>query len=94
MNKKLLVLDMDETLVYEDILVLDDTPQKAERNYGNYLQVTKWEGDQSDKELLLLNEYLAALLAVPNVRLVEKRWWQETIEDQIRPQGMHHYDQV
>jgi carboxy-terminal domain RNA polymerase II polypeptide A small phosphatase len=58
-----------------EILVVDDTPQKAERNYGNYIQVTEWEGDQSDNELLLLKEYLATLVAVPNVRLVEKRGW-------------------
>jgi phosphoserine phosphatase len=94
MNKKLLVLDMDETLVYEDILVVDDTPRKAERNYGNCIQVTARKGNQSDKELLLLKEYLATLVAVPNVRLVEKRGWQKTIEDQMRSQGIHHYDQV
>jgi hypothetical protein len=75
MNRKLLVLDLDETLVYEEILVVDDTPQKAERNYGNYIQVTEWEGDQGDNELLLLKEYLATLVAVPNLRLVEKRGW-------------------
>ena len=32
-------------------LMLDDTPQKLERNYGNHLRISPFEGDPDDSEL-------------------------------------------
>lgn len=31
--------------------MLDDTPQKLERNYGNHLRISPFEGDPDDSEL-------------------------------------------
>ena len=56
--------------------MVDDTPQKLERNYGNLVRVTEWLGETQDRELLLLTQYLRDLKDVANVRSVEKRGWQ------------------
>lgn len=63
----------------EDILIVDDTPQKAERNYGNHIRVSEWQGDETDDELLLLKEFLNTLRTIPSVRTVEKRGWRTTV---------------
>ena len=60
----------------EQIIMVDDTPQKLERNYGNLVRVNEWLGDTSDLELLYLMAYLAELKEVKNIRQVEKRGWQ------------------
>ena len=60
----------------EQIIMLDDTPQKLENNYGNLVRVNEWLGDTSDRELLYLMAYLAELKEMKNIRKVEKRGWQ------------------
>ena len=60
----------------EEMIMLDDTPRKLERNYGNLIRVTEWLGDLRDRELLLLIKYLTELKDVENVRKIEKRGWQ------------------
>lgn len=62
------------------ILILDDTPQKAERNYGNHIRVSEWQGDETDDELFLLREFLNTLRTISNVRTVEKRGWRAAAE--------------
>lgn len=57
------------------VLIVDDTPQKVERNYGNAIYVTPWFGDQSDDELQLLTKYLLQLREKANLRRIEKRGW-------------------
>ena len=59
----------------EEILVIDDTPQKWARQYGNLVRVSEFEGDSDDTELLDLVPYLEYLKSVPNVREIEKRGW-------------------
>lgn len=59
----------------EQVIVVDDTARKHERNYGNLVEVRRWEGDEDDDELLDLREYLGTLATVANVRAVEKRRW-------------------
>lgn len=59
-----------------DVIILDDTPQKLVRNYGNLVRVTEWRGDAGDRELQHIKALLLELKAVPNVRKVEKRGWQ------------------
>lgn len=61
--------------VLERILVVDDSPEKLQRNYGNYVRVRAFEGDQSDTELLDLLPFLQHLSTVENVRHIEKRGW-------------------
>lgn len=60
----------------EEVLMVDDTPTKLERNYGNLIRVSEWLGDPADSELLALMGYLVELKRVPNVRTLEKRGWQ------------------
>jgi len=57
------------------ILIVDDSPEKAERNYGNAIYIKPFEGDLKDRELVKLLSYLQELANVPNVRAIEKRGW-------------------
>ena len=59
----------------EEIIMVDDTPRKLERNYGNLVRVTEWLGEQNDRELLLLIQYLDYLKDLENIRKIEKRGW-------------------
>jgi len=58
-----------------DVAVVDDSPEKLERSYGNHIRVTPFVGDPTDDELRNLQGYLAWLKEVPNVRFVDKRNW-------------------
>ncbi len=61
----------------EQVIVVDDSPRKHERNYGNLVWVKPFEGQADDVELLHLARYLETLADVDNVRVVEKRGWRE-----------------
>ena len=66
----------------ESILVVDDSPWKHVRNYGNLVAVSEFLGDPADDELPRLAAYLDTLREVPNIRTIEKRRWRErTIVD-------------
>lgn len=67
----------------ERVLMIDDSPEKLERNYGNHLRVTAFEGQSADTELRELKRFLVRLLAVVDVRPVEKRNWRQ----RARPTG-------
>lgn len=60
----------------KEMIMVDDTPRKLARNYGNLVRVTEWLGDQSDRELLLLIQYLDYLKNIEDIRKIEKRGWQ------------------
>lgn len=57
------------------VLIVDDTPQKIERNFGNAIYVKPYFGESDDRELLRLQPFLESLRLVPNVRQIEKRDW-------------------
>jgi len=58
------------------ILCVDDSPEKFERSYGNYIYMSPFEGDPEDRELEQLRGYLETLGPVPDVRSIDKRgWW-------------------
>ncbi|MEG3152861.1 HAD family hydrolase [Sphingomonas sp. ZT3P38] len=59
------------------VLIVDDTPEKCLRNYGNAIYPRSYEGAEDDIELGLLAPYLASLKDEPNVRSIEKRRWRE-----------------
>lgn len=59
----------------EQILIVDDTPEKSRNNYGNAIYINEFKGDNSDKELIYLFDYLLTLKNVENVRSIEKRNW-------------------
>lgn len=60
----------------EQTLMVDDSPRKLERHYGNLIRIRGWEGDPADRELERLRLYLEELRAAPNVRVLEKRGWE------------------
>ena len=68
----------------ERILIVDDTPKKVERNFGNAIYVRPYFGDPADSELLGLAKYLKSLATLTNVRSVEKRGWRKISEQQGR----------
>lgn len=59
--------------------MVDDTPKKLRRNYGNLVRVLPFEGDQRDEELPDLIEYLNQLKDAKNIRRVEKRGWKSRL---------------
>jgi len=65
----------------EQMIAVDDTPEKLKEHYGNLVRVAEFYGDQGDDELLLLRDYLGLLAQVPNVRSIEKRGWRSRVMD-------------
>lgn len=59
----------------ERVLVVDDSPEKLERHYGNHVRVRRFEGDEADVELRNLLPYLEGLRDAENFRRIEKRHW-------------------
>src|SRR5690242_3118818 len=51
----------------EQIIMVDDTAQKHEQNYGNLISVKEFTGDPNDNELLLLENYLEKIVDAPNI---------------------------
>lgn len=64
----------------DSVLVVDDSLKAHSKNYGNLIAVRRYEGDPFDRELALLIRYLPHFIEVPDVRVVDKRRWQETVE--------------
>jgi RNA polymerase II subunit A small phosphatase-like protein len=60
------------------VVVVDDTPQKYARSYGNLVIVRPFEGDRADDELTHLAPYLQRLAKEPDVRRIEKRGWRRS----------------
>lgn len=63
----------------KDIIMVDNTPRKLCRNYGNLVCVNDFLGNKNDDELLKLMRYLVKLKNVDNVRKIEKRGWQKSV---------------
>lgn len=61
------------------VLVVDDSPEKHTRNYGNLVQVSPFMGDPRDDELLHLAAYLTQLAPLADVRGIEKRQWRRRL---------------
>jgi len=57
------------------ILIVDDSPEKIYRSYGNHIHVQPFSGDPNDSELYLLEKYLISIAGAENVRSMEKRFW-------------------
>jgi len=64
----------------ERTLIVDDTPQKCVRNYGNAIYPRAYEGEDGDDELRLLTAYLVTIRDEPNVRRIEKRRWRSRVD--------------
>ncbi|GEP44240.1 HAD family hydrolase [Brevifollis gellanilyticus] len=63
----------------ERMLMIDDSPEKLERNYGNHIRIQPFEGDLADDELPRLANYLLSIRDVPNYRGLEKRHWRSQV---------------
>jgi TFIIF-interacting CTD phosphatase-like protein len=63
----------------EQVLVLDDSPEKLERQFGNLVPITPFLGDSEDGELLHVLRFLDSIRHVENVRRVEKRNWKKEL---------------
>lgn len=61
----------------ERVLIVEDTPQKVERNYGNAVYVSSFHGGRNDTELKKLADYLETFRDVADVRRTEKRGWSQ-----------------
>jgi len=59
----------------ERVLMVDDTPRKLERHYGNLVTVREFLGEPEDDELPHLTQFLLSFAEVPDVRRIEKRGW-------------------
>ena len=59
----------------EQIIIVDDTPEKSRTNYGNAIYIQEFLGDKADEELKHLLDYLLTLKKVENIRRIEKRGW-------------------
>lgn len=59
----------------ERVLMVDDSPEKLVRSYGNLVQIRPFQGEPEDQELRYLMPYLLELKTEPNIRAVEKRGW-------------------
>ena len=66
------------------VLIVDDTPKKLERNFGNAIYVKPYLGESEDDELLRLSAYLRTMEVVDDVRPIEKRGWRNSIT--VEPQ--------
>lgn len=60
---------------FSQVLIVDDSPNKVAKNYGNAIYVDEFEGDPNDTTLKDLAPYLTPLSTEPNFRRIEKRWW-------------------
>jgi len=59
------------------VLMLDDSPEKLQRNFGNHLQLKPFEGDPLDQELLDVLPYLEWLSKEDDFRAIDKRSWRQ-----------------
>lgn len=57
------------------VLIVDDTPSKVSRNYGNAIYICAFTGSDDDHELPQLANYLDSLYTTANFRKIEKRNW-------------------
>lgn len=57
------------------VLCIDDSPEKYQRSYGNYIRVPEYLGDPQDRVLPRLLTYLRDLQNAADVRRIEKRGW-------------------
>ncbi|MEZ4686982.1 MAG: HAD family hydrolase [Bacteroidia bacterium] len=62
------------------IIIVDDSPHKANDNYGNAIYPKPFTGEKDDDELILLAKYLHLLKDKENVRRIEKRFWKNEVQ--------------
>jgi TFIIF-interacting CTD phosphatase-like protein len=63
----------------ERVLIVEDTPRKVHRHYGNAIYVPPYLGAADDDVLPRLACYLDSIHRAPNVRVIEKRGWMQAV---------------
>jgi len=58
-------------------LMIDDSPEKLRRQYGNHLRLLPFEGDPDDRELLDVLPFLDWIRTQDDFRRIEKRNWRK-----------------
>ncbi len=61
-------------------IMVDNTPEKLVKNYGNLVRVADFRGEPDDNEFRFLRKYLDQLKDVPNIRTIEKRGWKKNLK--------------
>jgi RNA polymerase II subunit A small phosphatase-like protein len=61
----------------ERVLMVDNTPRKLSRHYGNHLLLAPFEGDPTDRNLRAVLPYLEWLSQQQNLRSIDKRNWRK-----------------
>ena len=64
----------------EKIIMVDDSREKVQRNYGNAVIIKGYTGEREDDELPVLLEYLKSIGLVENVRTINKEKWRRSTE--------------
>jgi len=62
------------------VLILDDSPEKVSKNFGNYVRLEPFQGDPADRQLADVLPFLERLKDHENFRVVEKRGWNRKAE--------------
>jgi RNA polymerase II subunit A small phosphatase-like protein len=68
------------------VVVVDDSPKKLTRSYGNHVHIEPFSGEPEDNELLHLEEYLISIADSKTVRSMEKRFWRRKKSNKAEPQ--------
>jgi len=63
----------------DEMLIVDDSPETAQRNFGNLVPVESYYGEPEDDELSRLIEYLPTLASCEQIRKLEKRGWRTRV---------------
>lgn len=69
----------------DSVIAVEDKSENLCRNYGNLITVTPYTGQEDDRELYLLVDFLGYLNRFPDVRMVEKRSWRKPLSDGADP---------
>jgi hypothetical protein len=67
--------------------MVDDSPEKHTRNYGNLVRIAPFTGNLADAELAHLARYLRQLATLPDVRCIEKRGWRLSVQGAAEPRA-------
>ncbi|NER14677.1 phosphoprotein phosphatase [Leptobacterium flavescens] len=62
----------------EKVLIIDDSPEKTRENYGNAIYIDPFTGNKDDNRLQKLASYLVSIKNTENVRIIEKRYWEDS----------------
>lgn len=60
----------------DDIIIVDDIPENASKNYSNLVAVKPYFGEESDNQLPKLFHYLKYLSTKESMRSINKRGWE------------------